>query len=354
MDGQQRIRVERLRVGVAATLMTMGMTIAIAIAGYLAMRDALVFVVGAGLCAVIFYALIRTGANLRFRDPSMTVPMLLAAGALITYLVLVGEHARPAFISFYLVAFMFGVLTLETRPLVLVALAYAGFYAVMIVLSVTVHGEQAALERELFRFLFFSLLLSWFTILGGYLGGLRAKLRKATEDLGAALTRAEELATTDPLTGCSNRRQVIAQLELEAARAARGEPFCVCLADLDRFKQINDSFGHAAGDEVLVAFVSAARRTLRPTDALGRWGGEEFLVVLAQTPCAEAATIAERLRGLAEGAVMPGLPAAQRVTVSIGVAEYRIGETVVQTVGRADQALYAAKQAGRNRVEISA
>ena len=345
---RQEIRVERVRVGVAATIMTMGMTIAISLAGFIAMNDALVFVGGAGLAAAVFYALIRSGASLRFRDPSMTVPMLLVSGALITYLVLTGPLARPAFISFYLIAFMFGVLTLETRRLIWVAIAYLGFYAVMIVASVAWLGDEG-LQRELFRLLFFSLLIAWFTVLGGYISGLRGKLRQANHDLTDALARAEELATTDSLTGCGNRRQVVSMLGLEAARAARGEPFCVCMADLDHFKSINDRRGHAAGDQVLVAFATAARRALRPTDSLGRWGGEEFLIVLAQTARAEAEKIAERLRGLIEACAIPALPDV-RVTVSIGVAEHTPGETALQTVERADQAMYAAKQAGRNRV----
>jgi diguanylate cyclase (GGDEF)-like protein len=351
VDSRQQIRVERVRIGIAATLMTMGMTVAISLAGFLAMQHALVFVGGAGLLGVVFYALIRSGANLRFRDPSLTVPMLLSSGALITYLVLTGPLVRPAFISFYLIAFMFGVLTLDTRRLVMVAVAYAGYYAAMIAISVQFFGEPA--QRELFRLLFFSLLLAWFTILGSYISGLRANLRKASEDLGTALVRAEELATTDPLTGCSNRRQILARLDLEAARAGRGEPFCVCLADLDHFKSINDVHGHAAGDEVLVAFVAAARQALRPTDSLGRWGGEEFLFVLAQTRRTEAARAAERLRALIEATpTIPALPFGTRVTVSIGVVEYLAGESALQAVGRADQALYAAKQAGRNRVEV--
>src|SRR5262245_26560573 len=162
---RQEIRVERVRVGVAATVMTMGMAIAISLAGFIEMRDALVFVAGAGLSAAVFYALVRSGANLRFSDPSMTVGMLLVSGALITYLVLMGPQARPAFISFYLIAFMFGVLTLETRRLVLVALAYVGYYAAMIALAVWLFNEPVG--RELFRLLFFSLLIAWFTVLGG-------------------------------------------------------------------------------------------------------------------------------------------------------------------------------------------
>jgi diguanylate cyclase (GGDEF)-like protein len=124
----------------------------------------------------------------------------------------------------------------------------------------------------------------------------------------------------------------------------------VCLADLDDFKEINDRFGHAAGDEALKAFARAVQGGLRATDALARHGGEEFLIVLSQTSAAEAATVAERIRQLVEDLRTAALPREQGITVSIGVAEHRPPEPVGRTIERADAALYRAKEQGRNRV----
>jgi len=353
-DRRQKLRVQRLGMGVAATGVAVVIALAAALAGYLPMRAMLVYAGGAALCAAVFFALIRSGANLRFSDPSLTVPMLLAAGAMTTYIVFVGAQARPTLSAIYLSAFMFGMLTLSARRLAGVAVCYVGFYAATIALSVLVDAQALDLPRELFQLFVFALLLSWFSILGSYYSGLRAKLRRTNDELSAALRNSEVLAATDALTGCSNRRQAFVQLQVEAQRVQRGGALSVALVDIDHFKSINDAHGHACGDEVLKSFAAAALRTLRPTDGLGRWGGEEFLVVLSQTRLEAALAAAGRLRRVVEEMQVPALPAGRRITVSIGVAEHRPGDSAERTVERADQALYRAKQSGRNRVETDA
>ena len=128
------------------------------------------------------------------------------------------------------------------------------------------------------------------------------------------------------------------------------EPFSVCLVDLDQFKAINDTYGHGAGDAVLKHFASVAPRGLRGIDTFGRFGGEEFLLVLPGTDRAGAVAVAERMRQATEGTVFPGLPVERRVTISIGVATYMRVEETGSLLARADKALYQAKGAGRNRV----
>ncbi|MBW7931919.1 MAG: GGDEF domain-containing protein, partial [Gammaproteobacteria bacterium] len=145
------------------------------------------------------------------------------------------------------------------------------------------------------------------------------------------------------------------------ARADRtGRPFSICLFDLDRFKSLNDSHGHLVGDRVLTVFASRARRALRAMDAinptrfrraLGRLGGEEFLAILPDTDIGGGLRCAERVReAVASQPVADDL----QITVSAGVAEYRPGETIPELLTRADQAMYAAKRSGRNRVRVSA
>lgn len=353
-DRRQHVRVQRLGMGATATGVAVMIALAAALAGYLPVHAMLIYAVGATLCAAVFFALIRSGANLRFSDPSLTVPMLLAAGAMTTYIVFVGAQARSALSVIYLSAFMFGMLTLDARRLAWVALCYVGFYATTIALSVQVDANAVDLPRELFQLFVLMLLLLWFTILGGYYSGLRAKLRRTNEELTVALRNSQVLATTDALTGCSNRRQALVELEVEAKRAQRGGALSIGLMDIDHFKSINDTYGHAAGDDVLKSFAAAALRALRPTDGLGRWGGEEFLVVLSQTRLQAALAAAERLRRMVEEMAVPALSEGRRITVSIGVAEHRPDEPVERTLERADQALYRAKQAGRNRVEAEA
>ncbi len=160
----------------------------------------------------------------------------------------------------------------------------------------------------------------------------------------------ERQALVDGLTGLANRRAAADALHAEAARAERLEtPLSVVLADLDGFKEVNDEHGHAVGDAVLRAFADVLRDTLRDSDLAGRWGGEEFLLLLPGADKEGAAQLAERVRiGLAARRIpsVPGL----RVTASFGVAEYAGETNTEQLVAAADDALYRAKRGGKDRV----
>lgn len=167
------------------------------------------------------------------------------------------------------------------------------------------------------------------------------------------MEQTRKMARTDVLTGLPNRRTVAERLEHEVARAKRtGQPLSVVLCDVDLFKQVNDRFGHGVGDEVLQHVAAALAGSVRQVDLVGRWGGEEFLVVLPETAEAGARVVGERLR--AAVAAMPRLQAGPAgVTISSGVSTYVEGENVDRLVDRADEALYRAKQRGRNRVEVA-
>ena len=161
----------------------------------------------------------------------------------------------------------------------------------------------------------------------------------------------ERQALVDDLTGLANRRAAANALHAEAARAVRLQtPLAVVLADLDGFKDVNDAHGHAVGDEVLRAFADVLRETVRESDVAGRWGGEEFLLLLPGADLDGAMQLAERVRiGLAARSIpsVPGL----RVTASFGVAEYAGEANSEQLLAAADGALYRAKRAGKDRVE---
>jgi two-component system cell cycle response regulator len=183
---------------------------------------------------------------------------------------------------------------------------------------------------------------------------LKARLATARCIIDAQL-RLHEQATRDSLTGQWNRAAILALLERELGRSRReGSPLAVALADLDHFKQINDTFGHLAGDRVLCQAARRMRSALRAYDALGRYGGEEFLAVLPGCCPAEAMTLAERLRkAVAEGPVeLEG--GRLGVTLSLGVAAAAPGAVGAGLLlRRADQALYRAKAAGRNCAWLS-
>ncbi len=168
--------------------------------------------------------------------------------------------------------------------------------------------------------------------------------------LERALKIINELAIRDELTGSHNRRHLIRLIEDEKDRTARlGRMFCLCLLDIDFFKRINDTYGHSAGDTVLCEFALTVQRRIRESDSFGRYGGEEFLLMLPETTLEEALVLAERVRVSIQNLVFPDIATALAVTVSIGVAEFRFGESIGQTVARADEALYVAKSSGRNR-----
>jgi len=160
------------------------------------------------------------------------------------------------------------------------------------------------------------------------------------------------LSLTDQLTGAGNRRRLEEALPVEVGRAKRtGDILCAFMADLDRFKRVNDEYGHAAGDVVLRAFGGLLRRLTRPTDVVARFGGEEFVVLMPQTKLEDALTVAERIRESLAAMTIDPLPAP--VTVSIGVAQAGRDEAPDALLRRIDQALYAAKDAGRNRVIVA-
>lgn len=166
----------------------------------------------------------------------------------------------------------------------------------------------------------------------------------------------ERQALVDSLTGLANRRSVEDTLRSELARAARfGDSVCVVLADLDDFKQVNDRHGHAAGDEVLKAFAAALQGTVRESDVAGRWGGEEFALVLPGTDADGGARLAERARAAIEAREVR-MPDGELLTVtaSFGVAAYPESHEVGEVLAAADSALYAAKREGKNRVAVSA
>ncbi|HEX7912966.1 MAG TPA: diguanylate cyclase [Paraburkholderia sp.] len=179
---------------------------------------------------------------------------------------------------------------------------------------------------------------------------------RATRDLAEQLQSANTLlsaeARHDALTGALSRRYFLDLLRHEIERAHTGnEPLCMAIADLDHFKQINDRFGHAAGDRALEHFVDTCRAELRGADAIGRLGGEEFGLLLPATNLAGGHEVVERLRLRLKAMPSAKLPASVGLSVSIGITELSPDDLPERIMSRADMALYAAKSGGRDRTE---
>lgn len=180
---------------------------------------------------------------------------------------------------------------------------------------------------------------------------LNAKILARTTELEMANQRLREIANTDDLTGICSRRCLMEVGEREVRRAARyGRPLSLLALDIDHFKNVNDTHGHAVGDEVLCGLTAYLGSLLRSNDRLGRMGGEEFDILLPETGDAEALRTAEKLRVAVATQNLECSVGTLRVTISIGVATLLPGEALDQLLRRADQALYKAKQAGRNQV----
>lgn len=169
--------------------------------------------------------------------------------------------------------------------------------------------------------------------------------------LEAAYTKLRELAERDSLTGLANRRHLDQVLDGQVELFRRtGIPFSIIMADVDHFKQINDTLGHPAGDRALTSFAGWLKKTCRRSDIVGRWGGDEFLMILPEQGLEHAVGKAERL----QKAVAHSAPEEIRdlgMTGSFGATEVVLGDVVASILQRADEALYQAKSLGRNRVE---
>ena len=177
---------------------------------------------------------------------------------------------------------------------------------------------------------------------------LQRQIDEHTRDLLAANQRLDELASTDGLTGVYNRRRFL-ELAKGVREQAQGRSVCIALFDLDRFKQINDTHGHLAGDAVIRGAIEVIKQHCRQDDLVGRYGGEEFVLCLPDTSLEHAQEITERICAALASTTVAHDGRSILVTVSIGIAALHPGESIEQWLSRADKALYEAKHNGRNR-----
>lgn len=307
-------------------------------------------VIGYGAC----FAFVRSGHNLALSDPSFTAPQMVLGFIFSVASYVLSGTGRGSVFPIVMVILTFGMYSLPPdvmRRAGLMALTMFGIaMAVMSWVNPAVYDPTV----ELGHFLMMAIMLPAISMLAGQLSRLREKLRRQKAELTDALTRIQELATRDELTGLANRRHMQQLVELERARGMRsGHAFCLAVIDLDHFKRINDAHGHPVGDRVLRAFAREALATIRGSDVLGRWGGEEFLLMLPNTRAALAKLGLERLRLRAEALKVDIDGGAVSFTLSAGLVEHLAGEAVADTIARADRALYLAKQQGRNCVVVA-
>jgi len=358
---QQALRLRRVVLGFVSYLFTLSLVCIYCWLGYIGV-DVLINYVSAvvGLNAGVYLA-IRSNLNLRFSDPSMTLAQICLSIFLGLYVMYHAEQSRGVFLLLSVSAAMYGLFQFRTRDFIVMTSAIVGGYAALIAILYLKRPGALMLQIEILQlFALFATLLQ-FSVLGSYIMGLREKVKEKNKELGArnvdlehALARIEELAMHDELTGVFNRRYLMETIRNEKLRCERsGGAFSICILDADLFKQVNDVHGHLAGDQILQAIARTAQGAMRQSDFFGRYGGEEFVMVLTGTLVEGAMITAERVRTRIEALRFPAIDSDLRITVSIGIAESRFFEDTALTFKRADEALYRAKQAGRNRSMIA-
>jgi diguanylate cyclase (GGDEF)-like protein len=311
--------------------------------------------VAAALVCAAFYLRMRNNRNDERRDQNFTLLQMGAASLIQLGGILLAPQLAFLFLNVLFIVFTFGTLRLSARD------AWSAWFACFIATAVCLYQKRAGLgiphssnlEVALVALTYMST-LGRCIVVGLYGSAIRIKLRAQNEKLAAFSQEIERLATFDELTGTLNRRSISLLIEERiAASKPDDQTCCVILLDIDHFKSINDRYGHAGGDDVLRAFARVVQSCLRDSDRIGRYGGEEFVVLLPETSLQHAHVIAERIRqsiaALAWADIAPDLS----MTVSGGIAEHRCGEPIRALIARADHALYAAKHDGRNRMLIA-
>ena len=353
--GRHRLRVSLTLVGLAVYAVFAGLQAIEVALGLMDEGESLVLSAVYLVGGLVFYALLRSGiTRSSTSDPALTRPQMAFGLVCAAWSYAITGPARGAVLTVMVLVIVFGMFELkpaQARAMTLFAATLLGA-----VMWWRTRGPQPHYrpEQELIHLLFAGIVLSGVAALSVRMGRLRAHLGRQKADLERALDQIRLLATRDELTGLINRRHMSALLHEEQERQARaGTTMSLVLIDIDLFKRINDTHGHAAGDIVLRRFADAAAAVVRSTDVLARWGGEEFLLMLPATGAEEARIGIERIRESLERVDFDDIAERFSVTFSAGLAECGPNMPVDAAIDRADQAMYRAKTSGRNCTRIA-
>lgn len=318
--------------------------------GTIAMGVPSLFWLGGLLIIGTFTVLSEAGIGDRLEDHYLTVYQISAHMALQLVFLLAVPTVGVAFLAVLFLIFAFGTLRMTTSQAILTwGLATCGLASVFLGSDLPIGLPVATGLQRTASMLCFVLVIGQCAFLGLFGATLRKILYRRSIELKAAYQRIEELAELDELTGSYNRRCIMRLLDAEIEKSRQAStPCAIALIDLDWFKRINDAHGHPVGDEVLRTFAITIFANIRPADSFGRYGGEEFLLLLPDTRGDVAGRMLERLRGIVAGLDWSAFSPSMRVTISAGVVTLRDNDTADTFLARADSALYSAKAQGRN------
>jgi diguanylate cyclase (GGDEF)-like protein len=306
-----------------------------------------------GLISVAGYILLsEIGVTERFRDHYCVTPQAIASMAIMLAFIYIAPEVGVMFLCTLFVVFHFS--SLRSTPLqtaiVWTAMALGLAWLFLLTDKPISMPHNTYLERFATMTVFI-LTIGRCMFLGIFSSTMRQSLYKSGIELKEAYKRIEELAALDELTGSFNRRCIMRMLDDEITRTQRTmTPCSIALIDLDWFKRVNDTYGHPIGDEVLRTFAITVFANIRNIDRFGRYGGEEFLLVLPDTHVDTAVRLLDRLRAIVSDLDWSAFSPGMQVTVSAGVTTLRPDETADTFLARADRALYTAKARGRNRI----
>ena len=306
-----------------------------------------------GLGSIACYLVLsETGLTERLRDHYLVTPQLIVSSAMMLGFAYAAPEASVLFLCQLFVVFSFGVLRSTPWQTAIVWTALALGLAGLFLLTDKPFAMPSGNMTERFATMsVFVLTVGRCMFLGIFSSAMRQSLYERGLKLKEAYRRIEELAELDELTGSYNRRCIMRALEEELVRAQRlNNPCSIALIDLDFFKRINDTYGHPTGDEVLRTFAISMFANIRSIDKFGRYGGEEFLLLLPDTTAQQAAGLMDRLRVIVSELDWSAFSTGLRVTMSAGIATLRRDEGADALLARADRALYTSKAEGRNRI----
>ena len=300
----------------------------------------------------IFFVLLRGGFTLGLADPLFCFPQVVfgMCSVVVAYAMIPFSQGLVLQVLFVLLLYDLHRLTVAQIGLISTGTVVLLFVAVAAGWASRPDGVE--LHQELLNISLVLLVIPLFSVVGRAVRQVHVNQIEKKLELDKALEDLRTLSQRDALTGAVNRRYMLELLNEEYKRHRRaGTPFCVAMLDIDWFKRINDTHGHAVGDQVLKQMADMVKAAVRDSDVVARWGGEEFVILFPVCSVAQASEILLKLQesvaqfGWADWA--PGLS----VSFSAGVVEHNRADTVEQSVGKADTAMYRAKQQGRARVE---
>ena len=302
----------------------------------------------AGGCA-LFAAIFFSGRNLRSEDKNLTAASSISMIGAMLFTCYLEPITQIIYGPFALLIMLASAFRLRHNMLFVVAAVILGGDALVIVVQFLQGRLNSQLYLALTNASVLALTLPGFVFLG-------SKIRRLFRSLymvSVKMENIEEHARRDELTGSFNRRYMMAALQQQKHLAdGSDQNLCLAVVDLDHFKRINDEVGHLAGDEVLRVFAKLAQQNIRREDIFGRYGGEEFLLLLPGIGLLEALNTVERIRALTETRLGILAKLERKVTVSIGLTQFIPGESVLDLFARADVAMYMAKTGGRNQVVV--